>query len=359
MKILIAGGGTGGHVYPAITLAKSFQNIRPGVEIHFVGTPLGIENKIVPREGFPLHLIKVGRLNVGWKEKLITLIRLPLALLSAAFLVWRLKPDLVLGVGGYASGPALLAAALMGRFTAIWEPNATPGLANRILAPFVKLAIVVFDEARVQLKCKEVVRMPMPVRPEIESVSERIAKTPDFCVLVFGGSQGARAINEAVVGAVGHQSEWLKSLRIVHQTGPLEFEKVKNQYALIPHAFGHVECKDYLHDMSSRYQWADLIICRSGTGTLSELAALGKAAILIPLPTAADDHQTKNAEALVQKRAAVMINQKNLTPQALIDLVLEFKKEPERIRELEENIRKLHQKGASTAVASLLLERCG
>lgn len=359
MKVLIAGGGTGGHVYPALTIAKAFQALHPGVEIHFVGTSMGIENKIIPKAGYTLHLIEVGRLskNVDWSERFWTLVQLPFSLLRAAILVWRIKPDIVLGVGGYASGPALMMAALMGRFTAIWEPNAIPGLTNRLLSRFVSLGIVVFEGAKKHLKTKDLMQIPMPVREELEQTQVRVPKQAEFCVLVFGGSQGARAINEALLAAIKIDGDWLKQTRIVHQTGSHDFANIKKEYEKTSHAFGHVECLEYIDDMEKRYQWADLVICRAGTGTLSELAAQGKAAILIPLPSAADDHQTKNAEELANSSAAILLPQSKLSSVTLSERIQHFKNHPEELESMEKKIRLFHRPQSAQAIVQLLVKR--
>ena len=325
MKILIAGGGTGGHLYPALAIAKEVQKQRPDAEIHFVGTELGLEKKIIPREGFPLHFVSIGRLNqVSLSEKVKTLLRLPLAFFQALMLILRLRPDVILGVGGYASGPALFVGALLRYRTIIWEPNAYPGLANRWLSRYVNMACVVFEKAAAHLQAKQIVQIALPVREDIENMKERVPRSANFRVLVFGGSQGSKAINDAIIGLWRENGPWLKTTEFVHQTGTQEFERVSTEYAKLGVTSQQVATHEFLHDMPERYRWADLVIARSGTGTLSELAAAGKASILIPLPTAADDHQRKNAEVMVQRNAAKMILQKELTAEKLRQMILEL-----------------------------------
>lgn len=359
MKILMAGGGSGGHVYPGVSIARAMQSQDPNIEIEFVGTSQGAESKIIPREGFPLHIVEVGRLNnnVDWSERFWTIVLMPWSLIKAALLVIRLKPDFVLGLGGFASGPALLMAALMGKKTAIWEPNAHPGLANRILSRFVSFAIVVFEESKALMKAKKYYQMPLPVRDEIEKAPPRVPVTADFCVLVFGGSQGARGINNAVLAAVEKGGLWLSGVRIVHQTGSLDFERISSSYKAAEAAHGHVECIEYIHDMPARYNWADLVLCRAGTGTLSELAALGKASILVPLPTAADDHQRKNAEVLAEAGAARLLLQSDMTPDSLIDLITELKKSSDGIEKMESAVKQFYQPGSAMNIAKLLMEQ--
>jgi len=250
-----------------------------------------------------------------------------------------------------------LMASLMGRFTAIWEPNAMPGMANRWLSRFVRLAIVVFGAAKSHLLTKDIAQIPMPVRPDMDRPCPRLPQSADFCVLVFGGSQGSRAINNAVLAAVNRGGEWLKQTRIVHQTGKIDFERIKSEYAKSQNAFGHVECVEYLNDMYQRYQWADVVICRSGTGTISELAAMGKASILIPLSTAADDHQTKNAMSLVDAGAARLLPQSELNSQSLSDEIEKLKNHPELLETLEKNVRQFHRPGSALEIVRTILGR--
>lgn len=355
MRVLIAGGGTGGHLYPALAIAKELRERK--CDVHFVGTALGLETKIVPRENFELHLVSVGRLNsVSLKEKIKTILMLPIAFLQALILILKLKPAVILGVGGYASGPALAVGALLRKKTLIWEPNAFPGLANRLLSSWVDLSCVVFESATIHLNSKRTLRVPMPVRKEIEELGLRVPKTANFRVLVFGGSQGSRAINQCVIDMVKQGGPWLQTTEFVHQTGSHEFKSVEKQYAEAGIPMSRVACFEFLHDMPDRYRWADLVIARSGTGTLSELAACGKAAILIPLPTAADDHQRINAEALVGMGGAKMILQKDLTPDRLKTEILALQNDPEALHHLEENAKKFHQAGAAVKMANVICE---
>lgn len=360
LKILIAAGGTGGHIYPALAMADAFRQWQPETRIEFVGTAQGLENKIIPAQGYTLHHLSVGRLNsnVSVMERLKTLARLPWAFVQSAQLLRRERPDLVLGVGGHASGPLLLMAALLGFRSAIWEPNAMPGLANRWLARFVDDCWVVFDEAKPLLHNAHLHRAGMPVRQEIEEMS--VAPKPvhaDFNILVFGGSQGARGINNAVCEMFKLASENLNGLSLVHQTGSADFARIQAGYEPIRLTSGQIQVHEYLHDMGQRYAMADLVICRSGTGTLSELAACGKASILIPLPTASDDHQRKNAESLVRQGAAVMILQKDLTPQALLDVIQSLRQDSARLARMSQAVRQFHQPQAARVLVRQFVER--
>ncbi len=356
--ILFAGGGTGGHIYPALAMAEAVKKIEPETRVEFAGTPMGLESKLVPRAGFPLHFISIGRLNrnVGVAERIKTLFTLPIAMIRSFWLIVKLRPNAVVGVGGYASGPVVLAAALMGVRTYIWEPNAYPGLANRILSRFVNRCLVVFNEAGEILKNERVTKVHMPIRREIEMLKPGISKAEEFHLLVFGGSQGSRAINNVLVESVVKGGEWLRGVKIVQQTGALDYQRLLQEYNAVPNSRDFVEVNEYLHDMPLRLAWADLVIARAGTGTISELAACGKPAILVPLPTAADDHQAKNAEALVKLGGAVMIRQSDFTPERLIAEIETFKNHREKLVELSQNIRRFHKAEAASEIAKLILE---
>lgn len=358
-KILIAAGGTGGHIYPALAVAEAFKRLGPDFEIQFVGTRHGLENKIIPPKGYVVHHLPIGRLNsnVSLKERVTTLLMLPFALIASRRLLHKLKPDFVLGVGGHASGPLLLMSALGGYRSAIWEPNAMPGMANRILSRFVRDAWVVFEEAKKLLHSRNMHNAGMPVRKEIEDMREVLTGEPGkFRILVFGGSQGARGLNTTVAEMLKAGGEWLKQLEVVHQTGAADFARIRDLYgdrlSTLP-----VDLREYLHDMENQYAQADLVICRSGTGTLSELAACGKPSILIPFPFAADDHQKKNAESLVAQGAALMIEQKNLTPQILMDAIQALQRDPKTLHQMSQNIRNFHRPRAAEMLAQEFLQR--
>jgi UDP-N-acetylglucosamine--N-acetylmuramyl-(pentapeptide) pyrophosphoryl-undecaprenol N-acetylglucosamine transferase len=238
----------------------------------------------------------------------------------------------------------------------IWEPNAFPGLTNRWLSRVVSLCCVVFEEAANYLQTKRWQRVPMPVRQEIEEMKPRIPASAAFRILIFGGSQGSRVLNNVIVDLVAKGGSWLKTTEFVHQTGAGEYERVKAQYERLPAASrGQVQCLPYLDDMPERYRWADLVIARSGTGTLSELAACAKAALLVPLPTAADDHQRKNAEALVKIGGARMILQNEFNADRLLKEIEDLRDNPQKVAELEKNVQRFHQAKAAEKMAQIIL----
>lgn len=358
-RLLVAGGGTGGHIYPAIAIAQVLKKVAPEIEVHFVGTAKGLEKKIVPREGYPLHLIKVGALNqVGVWTKLFSIILLPLALFQSVILILKLKPKAVLGVGGYASGPAVLAAWLMRIPTFLFEPNAQPGLTNRWLAPIVKRAFLNFSAAEKFFKDSEIVGIPVRSGLIPRSQADLMDETGTarrLEILIFGGSQGARGINNTVLEAVRRGGEWLSRVSIVHQIGSTDFEKFKEEYERLKPL--HVNYFEFLFDMPERYTKADLVICRAGASTLAELASCHKASIVVPFPQASDNHQQKNAEALVAGEATVMILQKDFTPEKLVEAVNEFYRNPNKISELEFAIAKFcKHESAERIVAALRKE---
>jgi UDP-N-acetylglucosamine--N-acetylmuramyl-(pentapeptide) pyrophosphoryl-undecaprenol N-acetylglucosamine transferase len=356
--VFIAAGGTGGHIYPAIAIAEEFRRQAPEMDVLFIGTPSGLESKIIPKRGFSILHIPVGRLNgVSKLEKILTLLRLPLAFLSSFRLLRKHRPKIVLGVGGYASGPILLVASILKIPTAIWEPNAMPGLTNRWLARFVDECFLVFQSARHHLKAKHFINSGMPVRTEIESIKGLRSPTPRTemkHLFVFGGSQGAKAMNTVIADLFRSKDEFAQSYDVVHQTGPSDFARVKNLYGSALTEV-HVELTEYVDDMEKRYEWADVVIARAGAASVAELAACGKVAILIPLPTAADNHQQKNAEVLVASDAAIMILQKDLTPEKLRITLQELEASPNQRQLLESNIGKFHQPRAAQRIVEYLL----
>jgi UDP-N-acetylglucosamine--N-acetylmuramyl-(pentapeptide) pyrophosphoryl-undecaprenol N-acetylglucosamine transferase len=351
--IVIAGGGTGGHIYPGIAIARALKKMDSEIEIHFVGTALGLETKIIPREGFPLHLIESGKLNVrSFWQKVETLLKIPLGLWQSIRLLGQLKPFYVIGVGGYASGPFVFAASLIGFNTAIWEPNAMPGMANRLLSRFVDKCFVVFGEARGHLKNRDIIQTGMPVREEIEDAKDEERKDQNFHLLAFGGSQGARAINYCLSDAIASGGDWLNDLSVVHQLGSLDFTEIYKKYKATPQS---VEAHEYIFDMPKYYRWADIIICRGGASSIAEAAAFGIVPIIIPLP-AADNHQQKNAESLVARNAGRMILQQDLNPERLISEVQFLRQNKELREQMVKNIKNFYIPQAAKTIAKEILQ---
>lgn len=355
MRVLIAAGGTGGHIYPGIAVATEILRRHPDSEIRFVGTKRGLENKLVPKAGFDLSLIEsAGLKNVGFAARLRGLAILPKSLLEARKLLKAFKPDLVIGAGGYVSGPVLMTAALTGFRTMIMDSNALPGWTNRRLARFVDKAAVSFDEALKYFPGKGVVT-GNPVRREFFDIPDRKRDPNQFTVLIFGGSQGARAINDGMVAALPHLDQFRKVMKVSHQTGEADFEKVRDGYLNAGWGEQAIVTK-YIDDMVSAFANVDLVICRAGATTTAELIAAGKAALMIPFPLAADDHQRKNAEALVAGGAAKMILQQDLTGERLAQEIAALVDAPEKITSMEKAARKMARGDAAAAVVDLAEE---
>src|SRR5215813_8956105 len=345
MRVLIAGGGTGGHVIPALAIARELKS-RHGAEVLFVGTARGMENRLVPQAGFGLMRIKVGALkNVSLLTRLRTLFGLPFAILEARKIISVFGPDVVVGVGGYASGPAM-AAAIMARIpTLAFEPNLVPGFANKIIGHRVSAAAVHFEDTKKYFRDAQVVGVP--VRSEFFSTpSPSAAHSPTL--LVFGGSQGAHAINEAMIGALPVVQKQIPGLRLIHQTGERDYNGVQAAYASARIA---AEVSAFIDNMPRAFAQADLVVCRSGASTVAEVTAAGKPAIFIPFPQAADDHQRRNAEAIAQGGAAMLVPQAELTPEKLAQLLVELFGDSARLQQMAHNARALSHPRAAAEIA--------
>ena len=351
MKLLIAAGGTGGHIYPGIAVANEILGRDPSSEVLFVGTSRGLETKIVTENGFQLALIhSAGLKSVGMKELARGLALLPKSFLEARKLLKEFRPHVVVGAGGYVSGPVLLIASLMRIPTLVMDSNALPGFTNRRLARFVDRAALAFKEAMPYFGKKGVVT-GNPVRKEFFALEE---KTPEekINLLIFGGSQGARAINNAVIDSLSEMNGLREKVSVTHQTGEADFERIKNAY----HAAGWemAQVRTYISDMMNQFAHTDLIICRAGATTCAELAAAGKPAIMIPLPTAADDHQRRNAEALQQAGAAKMILQSDLNGKVLANTIRDLVSSPEKLKNMGRSARTLAREDAASATADII-----
>jgi UDP-N-acetylglucosamine--N-acetylmuramyl-(pentapeptide) pyrophosphoryl-undecaprenol N-acetylglucosamine transferase len=311
MRLLIAGGGTGGHLYPGIAVAEEVM-ARPGGEVLFVGTRRGLEARVVPAAGYPLELLEVSGLKrMGALGVVRGLARLPVALLRSLSIVRKFRPDVVLGVGGYASGPVVLAAALAGYPTAVQEQNSVPGFTNRTLGRFTRAVLVAFEEARRFFPAPKVSLVGNPVRRRfVEALGA--ARAGGAQLLVVGGSQGARAVNDLMIAAAEILARQGTLPAMVHQTGPADAERCAERYKAL--GLGErVSVRPFIEDMAAALGDAALVVGRAGALTLAELAIVGKPAILIPLPTAADDHQSRNAAAFADAGAAIVVDQRQAT----------------------------------------------
>ena len=359
MRVVIAGGGTGGHLYPGIAVARELLRRRPDARVTFAGTARGIESRVIPREGFELDVLRSSGLKgTSLVARIRGLLLIPLSGVDAWRIISRRSPDLVIGVGGYSSGPVVLMAALRGLPTLLLEQNAVPGLTNRLLAPAVSAAAVTFESTATYFGRRAIVT-GNPVRSEFVSDSSapgvRAAGPPR--VLIFGGSQGAHAINVAMVEAAPQLAAHPGGMAITHQTGERDLELVRDGYR---RAGLQARVEPFLYTMDREIKDADLVVCRAGATTIAELTAAGRPAVLVPLPTAADDHQRKNAEVLATAGAAEVVEQKNLEGGTLAVRIVSLLNAPDRLAAMATAASKLGKPGAVNVIvdqAMKLIER--
>jgi UDP-N-acetylglucosamine--N-acetylmuramyl-(pentapeptide) pyrophosphoryl-undecaprenol N-acetylglucosamine transferase len=351
LRILIAGGGTGGHVIPALAIARELRD-QHNAEVRFVGTARGLEAKLVPEAGFKLHLVRSGQLkNVSLATRLRTAMDLPLGVIECIQLLRTYAPQVVVGVGGYASGPGMLAAILLRIPTLAYEPNAAPGMTNRWLGRWVSAAAVNFAQTAIYFHNAEVTGVP--VRPEIFALPPR----PTYAaprLLITAGSNGALIFNETMPKIAADLLEAVPGLTIMHQSGPRQLEATRAAYAASGADPTRWSIEPFLTDMPAQYAAADLVLARSGS-TVAELCAAGKPSLLVPFAAAADDHQRKNAEALVQAGAALMLLQRDAAPDTLLHHLQRLLLDPERRARMAAQARSLSRPGALERIAALVL----
>jgi UDP-N-acetylglucosamine--N-acetylmuramyl-(pentapeptide) pyrophosphoryl-undecaprenol N-acetylglucosamine transferase len=353
MRAVLAGGGTGGHVIPALAIAHELRTLYDA-EVLFVGTARGIENRLVPAAGFELKLVEVGALKrVSLAQRFATMAALPAAVFRSSAILRDFRAEVVIGVGGYASGPAMFAAAMSSIPTLAFEPNVVPGLANRIMAPMVSAAAVHFEETCGFFRSCQVTGVPVR-----HAFFELPPKPPDSppTLLVFGGSQGAHAINTAVMESLEALARHVPGLHIIHQTGERDYNDAQAAYL---RARAAAEISPFIEDMPGMFARADLLVCRSGASTVAEVTAAGKPAILIPFPHAADDHQLRNAEALERAGAAWLMAEKELTSDRLVGAVSELMNDPERLARMSAASRKLSHPDAARQIAGMAARLAG
>ena len=357
LRVLMVAGGTGGHIFPALAVAEELRerskHHQPGAracEILFLGTGRGLEARLIPAAGFPLRTVAAAGLKgIGGWRKLRNLLVLPRSALETALVLRDFRPDVVVAIGGYLAGPAMLEAALKDIPTLLIEPNAVPGFTNRILTPVVRLAAVAFEETASLYGAKgcltgHAVRKAFSFVPRKEHV-------PPFTVLVLGGSQGSAAINECVVKSLPLVANDVERVRFIHQTGDRDYNAVRQAYQ---ERGLTAEVHAFIENVPEAFARADLIVSRAGATAVAELAAAGKAALLIPFPGATDQHQLENARAMERAGAAGVIEQKDLNPERLVKDVCELLTDPARLLEMESNARKLARPDAASRIADLI-----
>jgi len=352
MRAILAGGGTGGHVIPALAIAneltKSYE-----AEVLFIGTARGIENRLVPAAGYALQLVRVGALkNVSLMTRAKTAFDLPRAVWDASRMLNEFAPDVVVGVGGYASGPAMLAAVVKHIPTLAFETNVVPGFANRVVARFVSGAAVHFEETAKYFRHAEVTGVP--VRQAFFEIRAKRGGVPTL--LVFGGSQGAHAINEAMIRCLPELQRQAPGMHIIHQTGERDYNDALAAYRGLGES---AEVFKFIEDMPAAFARADLMVCRSGASTVAEITAAGKPAIFVPFPRAADDHQRVNAEALARSGAAVVVEESKLEGVWLAETIAALLGDRRRLEQMSAAARELAHPDAARDIAALAARVAG
>ncbi|MBU1184909.1 MAG: undecaprenyldiphospho-muramoylpentapeptide beta-N-acetylglucosaminyltransferase [Proteobacteria bacterium] len=356
--MIIAGGGTGGHLFPGIAIAEEFLRRDPQNHVLFIGTERGLEKKILGRMGFPLRILKVeGLKGRGALRTAAALLKIPGSLVASFRIIRDFCPDVVIGVGGYASGPAVLAARLMGVKTAIAEQNAFPGLTNRILGRFAQKIFLAFSASKQWFPAGRTRVTGNPTRAAFfEEKTEDRKKDRRFTLLIFGGSQGAHAINRFVIESLDGLLPLKDELRFIHQTGEKDREIVTAAYL---ERGMEADVSPFIVDMATAYRSADLLVCRAGATSIAEITAGGKAAILIPFPFAAADHQTRNAEILAGAGAAEMIPEKELSGRRLAEAIERIYRDPGAVRRMEAAAAALGNRRAAADIVDACLDLIG
>ena len=352
MKLAIAGGGTGGHVFPAMAVAREWLQRGPEREVLIVGTERGMEAKLVAEAGLPFATIPVAGLKgIGGLRLLRNLALLVPAMSESNAILQRHRFAAAFGVGGYASGPFLLAAAMAGVPTVIFEPNAEPGFTNRVLAGVVRRVATAYEATAARLGSRAVVT-GSPVRPQFFQIAPK-PHVPPFRLLITGGSQGSLVINRTVIDSLDLLLPRKNHLFVIHQSGERDYNAVRVAYARREF---NAEVVPFISNMAEEFARADLIVCRAGAITAAEVAAAGRAAIFIPFGAATDSHQLRNAQALESAGAARVIPEPQLSPQRLVDEVFSLLDQPERMRQMERRARALAHPRAVADIVDLIEE---
>jgi len=347
----MAGGGTGGHIIPAIAVADELR--RHGYESFFIGTQRGMESRLVPAAGFPIEWIEIGGFNrVGAAQRIRTLAQIPVSTVRVLQIFRNRKPKAVFSMGGYVAGPVMLAARLAGIPIVVMEPNAMPGLTNRRMGKWIEKALVSFPEALEYFPKGRAEMTGMPVREEFFKIPARVEPRVPFTILITGGSRGSKTLNEAARDSWSLFAQRMR-VRIAHQCGTEMFAALESEFR---DSGVSGEVMPFVNDMPKAFDDADLIVCRSGASTVSELAAAGKPAILVPFPFAADDHQLRNAEAMVGAGAARLVLDREMNGQRLFDEVLALASAPQTLQSMSSNARAMARPGAASRAARILEE---
>lgn len=369
MRVIIAAGGTGGHINPALAVASKIKECNSEADILFIGTKEKMEAKLVPAAGFPFKSISISGFKRGFspkdiKENIHTIIKMFVSSFEAKRIITKFEPDIVIGFGGYVSGPVVRAAAKAGIKTAIHEQNAYPGVANKALAKMVDKVMLTVEDAKERMSCKNApVVTGLPIRPEMLTVDRDFSRaelsvgSDKKIILSMGGSLGAEAVNKAIVELITKKHKD-PSLIFIHSTGQYGLwvpDKLKEKGVDIENA-GNINIREYIDDMARVLSAADLVICRAGASTLTEIQALGKASILIPSPNVTENHQYHNAMSLVKNGAAVLIEEKDLTGERLINEVDNLLKNEDKLKEIGDNAKKMAIIGSLDIIYTVIKE---
>lgn len=352
-RLLVAGGGTGGHLFPGVAVAEEVRRRNPNADVLFVGTGRPVEVEVFRRLGLASRKITaMGLKGKTLWERVRALAAVPVGLFQSAGIVMRFKPDMVLGVGGYSSGPVCLAARIMGYPTAIHEQNSVPGLTNRLLGRVVNLIFISFESARSFFPAAKTHLTGNPIRREIAEATTTPAapQAGGLTVLVVGGSQGAHAVNQAVIEAMRLLGPERDRFTMIHQTGTADVDAVRSAYRDLNMT---ADVRPFIQEMGVAYQAADLVVSRAGALTVAEVAAMGRAAIFVPLPTAANNHQEINARSLVEAGAAEIILQKDLTPERLAERIRSLAEDRDRLQAMGRAAREAARPEAAAAICDL------
>lgn len=354
-SLIVTGGGTGGHIFAGVSIADAWKEKYPNARILFVGARGGIEERLVPRAGYELALVELGSLKgVSIGKRLKTLFQIPLSLLKALGILIREKPSAVIGVGGYASGPIVLMARftsyLHGTRVAILEQNAVPGFTNRILGKFAHIVFCAFPGIEKQFTGTTQVT-GNPVRKEMTPMPS--SSREPFTIFITGGSQGALGINTLIIDALPHLQDLKPRLRFIHQTGEKDLERVKAGYEKSGFT-GKIE--KFIYEMPDCFRQASLVVCRAGSSTLSELAAVKRASVLVPFPYAADNHQEMNARLFTEQGAALLMLQQKSKGEELASVIRGFLTHPDRITQMETRVAAFYRPHAAKDVVVALAE---
>jgi len=355
-RVVIAGGGTGGHLFPGIALAKALKRQDMDIEISFVGTQKGLEAKVLPREGFELKtILSAGLLGKKRLSRWMSWVKLPVGTAQSMCFLIRKRPDLVVGVGGYASGPLVLSAWILRVPILIHEQNSIPGLTNKWLGKIANKVAVSFKESAKFFSKDKIEVTGNMIREEFCQPRETFPKGPRglFRVLVLGGSQGAHSINVAMMEALESLTSKKGNIHITHQTGESDFAMVKREYE--KSGFSH-DVRPFIDGMAEQYRKASLVICRAGATTLAEVTACGKVSVLIPYPHAAHNHQEKNARVLEAANAGELVLDHELSGTRIAQSILRALEDPQRLEEMEENSYQLGSRDATEKVRQICMD---